>query len=70
MAKRDDLEDRVQAIENKQAIEDGIHSWIKTVCITATGIFSTFCLWLGSFVYDRFDAIKVAIQAFLNASQK
>jgi len=68
MAKRDDLEDRIHAIENKQATDDGFRAgfWKAImVCITATGSFLSFCVWLGGLIYYKVGAVKVGILAAL-----
>ncbi len=60
---------RLRDIEIEQGIDRGVHKWIRTVCITSTSTFMGFCIWIGGQLYDKFDAIKVGVMAFLAAGK-
>ncbi len=61
----DDLERRLNKLEINQGIDDGIHKWIRTVCVTSTMSFLGFISWIANWSYDKFDAIQAGIKAFL-----
>lgn len=65
----DDKEVRLRELEIDHEVEKRISKWIRTICITATGSFLTFCGWLGGIVYDKWDAFSAAIKAFIAASK-
>ena len=53
----------------EREIEKGISKWLRTVCVTATSTLTGFFLWLGSFIYDKFDAVEAAVKAFIAAGR-
>lgn len=75
MAKRG-VDEKLEALEERwkqKEIEDGIRKgltrWAHTICISATSGAMAAFTWLGGVVYERWEPLKAAIQAYLAASR-
>lgn len=64
MTKKDDLEDRIAAIEIEKKIHDGINKWVRAICITTASAVMSSLYWLGGFIYNRSEAFEAAVKAF------
>lgn len=64
MARKQGIEERLEAIEREKAIADGVAHGIKVRCVTFWSGITIFFGAAGSWASDNIDALKAAFRAF------